>query len=378
MDLFDVAIIGGGMSGLGIAEQAARHGLSTVLLERDRCAAKTSDNSLRIMHGGLRYLQKLDVRRIRASARAQFSLLRDFPDLIRPLPCVMPLADHGMQSRLPMLLGGIVYRALTQDLSAKGDVVARVEGPQFVSSHVPVLRSLAVHGVFYWEDALLTDPMALASAVQLSAEKFGAVVKERSPVATVRREDRGFKLALGSPAEGEIAAKVVIDATGPWLGSVGAPSADVLAPRWCRAFNVLFSKQLDPQFAVGIRTQEQRLYFAVPRGTGTALGTGYLPLQGPVDQAGISEAEIEEFINVFLRAFPASELSISDVVGTEIGVLPMRSFAKNGPELYGSEIVTIDKGFVRVLSTKYTTFRTQAEKVLKLIRPWLLAAQALR
>ncbi|MBN8551177.1 MAG: FAD-dependent oxidoreductase, partial [Deltaproteobacteria bacterium] len=98
----DIAVIGGGISGLGVALEAALNGFEVALFEKGPLASATSANSLRIMHGGIRYLQQMNLPRVMESVRAQAELLADFPDIVRPLPCVMPLTSGGLKSAVPM------------------------------------------------------------------------------------------------------------------------------------------------------------------------------------------------------------------------------------------------------------------------------------
>ena len=110
---FDLAVIGGGITGVSIAALCAQQGKSCALIEKaTELGAGSSGNSLRIMHGGIRYLQSLDLNRAVSTARAQSDLLKSYPDLVKPLKCVMPLKSFGLKSRWPASLGAFSYRAL--------------------------------------------------------------------------------------------------------------------------------------------------------------------------------------------------------------------------------------------------------------------------
>ena len=113
---------------------------------------------------------------------------------------------------------------------------------------------------------------------------------------------------------------------------------------------------------VGVHSAEGRLYFTVPRGQGSALGTAYLPLGGDPDSAAVTEVELCGFIESFNRAFPQARVQRSEVLCTEQGVLPTTT--PDPLSLKGSAEIRSSGGYVEVLSTKYTTFLTQARRVL--------------
>ncbi len=131
--LFDIAIVGGGMHGAWLALRAAQAGISVALVERDDFGAATSTNSLNILHGGLRYLQHLDFARMRSSIRARREFCRLFPHLVRPLQCVMPLRAAGVRS--PWTLGPalLLNDLISADRNADVDEAARLPTGRLLS-----------------------------------------------------------------------------------------------------------------------------------------------------------------------------------------------------------------------------------------------------
>lgn len=370
----DIAVIGGGISGLGVSLEAALNGFSVALFERDELAAATSNNSLRIIHGGIRYLQQLHVPRVLESLRAQAELLADFPDIIKPLPCLMPLSSSGMKSRLPMSCAAAVYNLLARYEEAKPGA-ARTVSSDFITQKAACLAPLAPRGAFLWHDALLHDPAALVRAVSEKAIACGAAHFQRTRVTAISREGKEFIVAVSRDGVvSRVRSKVVVDASGPWLDSLidkrnrlnGA-----LAESWCKAFNLVLSKQLDPLYAIGLHSPQRRLFFAVPRNGGTALGTAYIAHTGPPEKAHVSPQEIELFLADFRATWPQANVSAGDVQSVECGVLPMQFVGPFGPVLYGQEKVVDRDGYVSVMSTKYTTFREQARRAVAAARSYL-------
>ena len=154
--MFDIAVIGGGISGLGVALEASKQGLKVILFERGKIAQETSANSLRIIHGGLRYLQSLNLLRAVNSLKAQAELLALAPDLIKPIQCVLPLSKFGLRSKFPAAIGLGLYRALSKYAIGRS-AEHRIVNTEFIRSHLPIFEELAPHGALLWTDALITN-----------------------------------------------------------------------------------------------------------------------------------------------------------------------------------------------------------------------------
>ncbi|MBN8549727.1 MAG: FAD-dependent oxidoreductase, partial [Deltaproteobacteria bacterium] len=293
----------------------------------------------------------------------------DFPDIVPPLPCLLPLASGGLKSAIPMKLAGAIYNLIAKH-ERSSIPVARVVGSSFVREHLPALEPLCTSGAFLWHDALLLSPAALIEAVSSKASACGARLFEHSRVSAVARDGKLFRVSIAKDGSKEaVQAKVVVDASGPWLESLldrSVPANVPLAAGWCRAFNVILTKQLEPRYAVGLHSPRKRLFFAVPRESETVLGTAYFAHQGDPETAKINAREIEDFIVDFQATWPQAAVTLNDVKSVEFGVLPMQHVDPYGPVLYGRERILDRQGYVSVMSTKYTTFREQARAVLKM------------
>lgn len=368
----EIAVVGGGIAGLGVAERALRHGLSVVLYEKGALACGTSANSLRIIHGGIRYLQHLNFQRVLDSAAAQGELLRDFPDLMRPLRCIMPLQQSGMKSAVPMQIGAALYSLVNRRNHAL------LPKPQVLNADRldSALEPLAPHlpwGVFQWFDVLLDDHDALIQKLKNTITEQGGIIHEHCPVQSVERSGSTFRVKAD---RGESSAAVIIDARGPWFNrpplfpSEQAPSS-ISRGRWCKAFNVIVSRPVIPDLAIGVQTSEHRLFFLVPRKNYSVLGTWYSAYDGDPHNVEVSPSESAHFIAHWNQAFPALQIETSNIVGTEAGVLPMKELGRHGPVLVGKEEIMDQKGYIQILSTKYTTFRRQADRALQIAKPYL-------
>jgi glycerol-3-phosphate dehydrogenase len=360
-----LVVIGGGITGLGIALAAARRGVRVSLLEAGTCAGLTSANSLRIIHGGFRYLQSFDLKRVVTSLRAQREVARQFPTQLRTLPCLMPLERTGLRSRFPAAAALYLYAAVSRALTGKryGGAVLSTKAAEDLS----LLSGLFPHGALLWEDMLVDDPAALARAVRLAAEKSGAAVLEHHKVHAVTRDAGGLTVHAHTPTGDQAwTAGAIINTCGAAAAAI-ARRGDFKRPpfndlRWCCAYNVVISRALCPRVAFALRSHEKRLFFAVPRGSGTAIGTGQVfPVSGSA--GGPPKAEV---INAFLADFNASwngaPVREDEITGVEWGLLP--AVEGSGEFLIASPRTHIDGDYIEFLSTKYTTFLSQAEHLV--------------
>lgn len=367
---YHIAIIGGGVAGLGAALEASRWGFETVLLEKGTLCQATSANSLRIIHGGFRYLQTLNLHRVRKSLKAKQELLEKYPQIVRPLACVMPLKKRGLKSRAPVRAASLLYNLLHYWETGTAAANRSLTSSE-VDRKVRLLSGRAPHGALLWYDAHLIDPQRLCHLLRQEAVQHGAEILEGANVTNITRKRGGFELSYSIEAASKtVAADVVINAAGPWIDQVSRLTDwDNLRPsrRWCLAFNIIVPRILEEEYAVACEAAGQdgknRLFFVTRRGRETSIGTGYLPFDGDPALAAISEQEIQDFVAAFNSAFK-EQLAIEDVAGIEIGVLPLAEKTGASLQLVGDEQIFDNQGFIEILSTKYTTFMPQAREVL--------------
>jgi len=274
----------------------------------------------------------------------------------------MPLARFGLKSRLPVTFAAAIY-GLAMRITGSPLAVPRVISGHEFGELFPLLAARGSRGALWWYDAVMTRPELISSALTREISSRGGVIREGSIVQSVRKDTHGFIVVTN---EGEFSAQQVINTLGPWLNSI-----EIYAelrrkrPLWCKGFNLITRKQLHPTHAIGIEG-DGRLFFCVPRGEGTAIGTWYVPASElcAAQKPHVSDAELNQFLTAFNGAVPEFQISNEDLVGIDVGVLPMRREGAKGPELYGSEIISGRQGYTEVMSTKYTTFRSQGRRAL--------------
>lgn len=362
MSDYDAIIIGGGISGHGLAwVGSVERGKRVLLLEAADWHSAASDNSLRIIHGGIRYLQTLNLLRSYRSLLAQSEIARRFPDAVRELTCYMPLDRSGLKSSPFVSLGLLVYKALYRGALGKRYPGA-VCGPEKLPSGID-----APFGALQWQDLQLRDPSSFAAALRLEGEHAGATMLSEAVVQLVRQEESARYQVKWSQngQEAEGSAPVVFDARGiraiePLLRSELRHSE--LSLQGVRAWNLVFQTGAPPDYALGRKSRAGRLLFATPRDGELAVGTWYAPYRGNKREAVVHEDEVDGSLEEIVETFSSFELRKDQLKRVEVGELPAVEIKNGEPVLLGSERILNERGYIRIISTKYTTFLPQARR----------------
>jgi glycerol-3-phosphate dehydrogenase len=384
---YDLIIIGGGIYGAMLALESSRRGLIPLLLERDDFGQHTSFNSLRIIHGGLRYLQSFDLHRFRESVNERKWFLKTFPHLVKPLPCLMPLYGNGLRRpfvfRLALWLNDLF--SYTRNHGVYNNHC--LPSGRIVDSHetraiFPSVDSRGLKGGAIWYDALLVDSQRfLINLLRLGCE-FGAtainylevcrLLKKRNRVIGVEAIDKN----TGNIHEYK--ANIVINACGPWSRDI-AKSFDRDEPSLFKAslvWNVLLDKQplSDHALAVEPKKRDARTYFLLPWKGKTLAGTGHSSWpKDLVKQVRPSAEQLFEFLNDLNSAVPGLDLNLESVIRIMPGLLPVTE--SGGVTLTVREVILNHAshggpvGLWSVSGVKYTTARLVAEKTLNRIFP---------
>jgi glycerol-3-phosphate dehydrogenase len=391
---FDLLVIGGGIYGACIAYEGILRGLSVALIEKADFSSATSANSLKIIHGGLRYLQHGDIKRARESATERRILMRIAPHLVHPIPVLVPLYKNSFGGRgiatLGLKLNDLISFDRNQGIDSHkyippGKVISKNECLD-MSAGIPD-QGLIGGALFY--DAQVYNSERLVLAFLQSAAKSGAVianyVKATSFIKTNNRINGVYAQDMFSEDRFEITAETVINATGPWTNGLQAclnGHSDKTKIKLAKAIN-LVTKPIFNNYAIGLPSYEDyydesaiikrknRLFFIVPWRGLSLIGTQYIPYQGNPDNFEITENEVLNFVHEFQSAFPAAELDEKHVYFVHGGLVPIDKIEKDTNSIQLSKNFRIydheiDKnpGLITVIGVKYTTTRNVAEKVI--------------
>ncbi len=366
-ETFDVAIIGGGIVGCGIARDAAMRGLRVMLVERGDFGGGTTAASTRIVHGGLRYLEMLDLRLVRLDLRERETLLRISPHLVKPLEFLIPFFRRDRTSPLKMRAGLALYDALSYD---KGLPPRRWLAPEQGRTVEPALNRPDLRGVAAYHDARIDSPerLALENVIDASGHHATAInyceavslVTANGRVSGVRLRDRL------NDDDAAIQARVVVNATGAWFDRVthALTSRSSAAIRMTKGIHIV-CQPVTSHALVLFSKVDGRLMFAIPRGGLTWIGTTDTDFEGDPADARATRQDVEYVLASVGDVFPS--LRQEDVLYTTAGV---RALVRRGGS--ASSVSRMHRivpgepvapaGVISVLGGKITGYRAIAEE----------------
>jgi glycerol-3-phosphate dehydrogenase len=371
----DLLVVGGGVSGCGVALDAASRGLSVALVEKDDLAHGTSRWSSKLVHGGLRYLATGDVGLAFESAREREVLLsRTAPHLVRPLPMVAPLTpDLGRRDGALLGAGHWAGNVLRRTAGTRYGALPRPRrlGVAETVRLLPAVRRDGLRGGLLGWDGQLEDDARLVVALARTAASYGARVITRARA--LRLDGEGAVVVDALTGEQlRLRAGAVVNATGAWAGTL-SPSTSL---RPSKGVHVVLSAAVlgSPAAAmtVPVPGQRHRYVFALPHPDGVVhVGLTDDPLDGPLPEVPAVEAAEERFLLDVLSRALERPLSRADVVGRFAGVRPLLAGAQGRTADLSRRhaVVREDDGVVTLLGGKLTTYRTMAEDAVDAVVP---------
>jgi glycerol-3-phosphate dehydrogenase len=371
---FDLLVVGGGIYGLTIAYDAAQRGLSVALIERTDFGSGASFNHLRTIHGGLRYLQTLDLVRSRESVIERRTIAAIAPHAVRPVRFALPIETPVM--RLMMRGGFLLDRLIAFDRNQDIPPSHRLPGGSVVSGaalgRLPGFERQGVSAAAVWHDYVTSEADRLTFSFAIAASEHGAVLANHvEAVALV--VDRGRIIGVRARdshggRDVEIAAGVVVNATGAAVDRLLEPIGAATGIPMLKAMNLVTSREAG-ETAIGGRAASGRHLFLVPWRGRALFGTWQAASLCKPEDTGIAEADVAAFIAELNEAFPALGLKMADVTMIHRGIVP--AVANGQVSLEGHEqvrdhardgVMRLD-GLVSIVAAKYTTARAVAERV---------------
>lgn len=373
MGQFDLAVIGGGINGCGIARDAAGRGLSVLLLEQGDLAAGTSSASTKLIHGGLRYLEHFKFPLHRESAQERERLMALAPHLVRQIRFVVPHV-RGHRAAWKLRAGLALYDWVSGERLPKSRSLDLTDDP----AGAPLKPGLGL--AFEYSDCTADDArLVLANAI--GAREKGADVRLRTRCVAARREDGRWHLVLQSGGKRETAtARALVNAAGPWVARVIETIARVksrVRVRLVKGSHIVLPRLHAHDRAYLLPNDDGRFVFAIPFADDfTLVGTTEIEVPETSQEVAARSEEILYLCRV-ASAFFRTPVKPSKVKWTFAGV---RTLVDDGRRL-SSEVsrdyqIEIDGGYgdpplVSVFGGKLTTYRARAEKVLETLRHWL-------
>ncbi|MGI8683822.1 MAG: FAD-dependent oxidoreductase [Acidimicrobiales bacterium] len=363
---FDVLVIGGGITGAGVALDAASRGLRTALVERRDFASGTSSKSSKLVHGGLRYLQQREFRLVRENLAERRRLLANAPHLVSPLAFVIPLLGAGGAAG-EALARGYSTALWAYDVSGGlriGHRHRRLSAADVVRA-LPAVRPDRVAAGFEYYDAFADDARLTLAVVRTAVLDHGAVAANHTAVAGLLSDAGGGVHGAVLDDGSEVRAGVVVNATGVWADQVDALHHPGRRPtlRPAKGIHVTVERARLPvrTAAVLAVAGDSRSIFVVPWGDRVYLGTTDTEYTGPLDDPQCTPDDVAYLLGAANAAL-GEPLHASDVVGTWAGLRPLLDEvrSKRTSDLSRRHRVTADANMVTVTGGKLTTYRKMA------------------
>ncbi len=365
--VWDVVVIGGGISGAGVAQQAARQGWSVLLIEQQDFAWGTSSRSSKLVHGGLRYLKEGDIKTTLHSVRERERLMREAPELIEPQSFLFALCKSRKPGRWLFQLGLIIY-----DLMAgqRSHFYADLATTQKLA---PGLAPANMQGSMVFNDAK-TDDARLVWRVLAQAQQDGAVALNYASATNLQLENglvTGIQITDNTTGKLlNVRAKTVVNATGAWADRLRGSVKGKPMLRPLRGSHLVVPiHRLPVEHSISfMHLQDGRPVFLYPWEGATLIGTTDLDHTHNLDQeASITPAEVRYLIDAVNEQFPAAHITTADLCACYAGVRPVvddgRAQASKAPR---EHVVLDESGLITIAGGKLTTFRLMAQDALAL------------
>jgi len=394
---YDLIIVGGGINGAAICWEAVSRGLKVALFEKSDFAAATSANSLKIIHGGFRYLQSGDLLRVKESIREQRNLMHLAPHLVHPMPVIIPIYGHGMRGKEAFAAGLKLFELIRSSEWQLDDPEKYIPPGKIISKSectgiLPYLEERDLNGGVVFCDAQVYNSERLVLAFLQTAWENGAHIANYAEVAGFIIGNQQVKgVEVRDVLTGDVlmvSSKVTILAGGPWneeiLSMLGKESNETTVIH-AKAIN-LVTRQLINKFAVGIRGRNQygngeylgnvktNYLFMAPWRDYSIIGTAYTMGDSSPNEFEIKESDIEFLKNEFNRVNPGNKLSQRDILLAHGGLLPLSDKKRNQRGLQLAKKMKIKdhrklgyEGLLSIEGVKYTTARDVAHKTINYV-----------
>ncbi|MFT4058235.1 MAG: glycerol-3-phosphate dehydrogenase [Legionella sp.] len=367
--IFDVAIIGGGINGCGCAADAALRGLSVVLLEQDDLASKTSSSSTKLIHGGLRYLEHYEFNLVKKALVERQRLLDLAPHLVYPQALVLPYEQH-MRPAWFLRLGLFIYDHLSfKNRLPRSKRINRRKTPSLFSP----LKNKLDQGLLFYDGTADDSRLTLVNAIQ--AKNHGASIRTHSTVTKADTVNNIWKLTV-QPQQGAnytLYAKTLINAAGPWVTNVEqlthTPKHQKIS--LIKGSHIVVPQMYEGEHAYFLQHQDKRMIFVIPYHGFSMIGTTDVSLQEKPETVSISNEEINYLLDLVNQYFK-TRISENDIIYTWSGIRALlANDTKKAQTLsrdYDYKLYLKPAPVVTIYGGKITTYRQLAEETINCLK----------
>jgi len=369
---YDLLIIGGGITGAGIALDAASRGLKTALVEKNDFAYGTSSRSTKLIHGGLRYLKQLEFGLVKEVGSERAIVHRLAPHLVVPEKMLLPLSEKKGMGYWLTSIGLMIYDYLA---NVKRADKRRMLTKKQTLRYEPLLKPDDIKGGAIYAE-YRTDDARLTIEIMKTAFRYGANVLNYLKVNEFLYEQSrisGAVLVDGITGESiNVKAQVVVNATGPWVDELRAINKSKTGKRLhlTKGVHIVVPRlKLPVRQSIYFDVDDGRMIFAIPRGETTYIGTTDTNFHDNIDEVSATYADAKYLIDAVNATFPAAELKLDDIVSSWAGLRPLiHEEGKSASQLSRKdEIFESPSGLISIAGGKLTGYRKMSERVVNLV-----------
>lgn len=371
-EVFDLLVIGGGVTGCGIALDAASRGMKVALVEKNDFASGTSSKSTKLIHGGLRYLKQLEFGLVRETGTERAIVHQLAPHLVLPEKMLLPIVKGGTYGKWTASLGVLVYDILA---GVKGNDRRKMLSKTATLQKEPLLNPNTLKGSCYYaeyrtDDARLTIELIKKAssndALALNYVKASEFIYTDGKVTGIKAVDELTQ------NEFNVQAKQVVSAAGPWVDLLRSvnQSKKGKSLHLTKGVHIVVPKQKLPlNNSTYFDVDDGRMVFAIPRGKVTYIGTTDTNYKGNLDRITVSKEDVQYLTNAVNNTFPSISLTENDIVSSWAGLRPLiHEDGKSPSELSRKdEIFISDTNLISIAGGKLTGYRKMAQRVVDLV-----------
>lgn len=370
---FDLVIIGGGVTGAGIALDAASRGMRTCLIEKSDFASGTSNKSTKLIHGGLRYLKQFEIGLVKESGRERAIVHKLAPHLVIPEKMLLPLIEGGTYGKIMTAIGLKVYDILA---NVEGDDRRKMLDKEETLEKEPLLdEDKVLAGGFYSE--YRTDDARLTIELLKKAASYGATLLNYCEMETFIYNEKGTlkHLDCKDHTTGKtirITGRNFVSAAGPWVDQLRKKDKSVNKKylHLTKGVHIVFPfKKLPLLQSIYFDVPDGRMLFAIPRGRSTYVGTTDTTYTGNLDRVITTKKDVNYLLKALNTTFPTVKLSEKDIESSWAGLRPLiHEEGKDPSELSRKdEIFVSDSGLISIAGGKLTGYRKMSQRVLEAV-----------
>jgi len=369
---FDILIIGGGITGAGIALDAASRGMKVALIEKNDFASGTSSKSTKLIHGGLRYLKQFDFWLVK-EVGTERAIVHDLaPHLVVPEKMILPLIDGGTYGSWLTSIGLKVYDVLA---SVEGEDQRKMLDKEEALDKEPLLPKSILNGAGYYAEYRTDDARLTLEVLKTALDYNAQIINYTEASEFTYKDDKVDGIIAKDNLTDEyfgIKAKYVVNATGPWVDDLRKTNHSKTGKRLHLTKGVhlvVDHKKLPVKQSVYFDIPDGRMMFAIPRGKVTYFGTTDTNYQTDKNNVDVNMVDVMYLISAVNNMFPDINLTIDDIESSWAGLRPLiHEEGKSASELSRKdEIFVSDSELISIAGGKLTGYRKMAERIVDLV-----------